>query len=137
MTIVNWKRALFSLKGRLSITQFWKYSVLNSLLILAVISGLPLVIGKQIAQPFIPIVYLYALWVSVAIIVKRLHDQNKSGIRYLFYLIPVAGYVWCVIECGCMGGGIEAVNPNQFGPPPEVPVANWPQSWKEQWKKFL
>ena len=35
--------------------------------------------------------YANALWVSLAITIKRLHDQNKPAIRILFYLIPVIG----------------------------------------------
>ena len=137
MTIVNWKAALFSLEGRLSINQFWKYGFLNAVFVFGIMLLVHIFISKHLHIIFFLLANAYLLWVSVAIIVKRLHDQNKSAIKYLFYLIPIIGPIWCLIECGCMGGGVPAVNPNKYGPPPEVPIANWPKIWKEKWPEYL
>jgi uncharacterized membrane protein YhaH (DUF805 family) len=56
------------------------------------------------------IVYLLA-WISVASIVRRLHDRNKSGWWALLYAVPVIGWGWCFIECGFLPGA--RIRPNR------------------------
>ena len=85
------------------------------------------------------------LWVSAALIVKRLHDRGKSALWYplyglapalayqlgvtfsskisnelglaqvCFWLVSWALWIWVFVELGCMRG---TIGPNRFGPDP-------------------
>ena len=52
---------------------------------------------------------------TIIVLVKRLHDHNKSGWWCLIYFIPIAGWVWALIECGFLRG---TVGDNRYGPLP-------------------
>jgi uncharacterized membrane protein YhaH (DUF805 family) len=83
---------------------------------------------------------LLTLWPSIAVMVKRIHDRNKTGWLVLAYWIPaglqtilfVVGIsdsaantilnlitaavgIWFFVEFGCMRG---TIGPNQYGPDP-------------------
>lgn len=53
-----------------------------------------------------------AVWVTLAVNVKRLHDRNKSGFWIFVCGIPYIGILWHVVECGFFPGTAEA---NQYG----------------------
>ena len=71
------------------------------------------------------IVYLLA-WISVASIVRRLHDRNKSGWWALLYAVPVIGWGWCFIECGFLPGRTKPAGP---AAPPSVVERKQPLPW--------
>ena len=53
--------------------------------------------------------------ISLAIMAKRCHDRGKSGWWSLISLIPVAGFIWFLIDLGVMEGD---EGPNTWGPNP-------------------
>lgn len=61
------------------------------------------------------IVYLAALWPSLALQVKRWHDRDKSGWWVLINLVPFIGGIWALVECGFLEG---TKGPNKFGADP-------------------
>jgi uncharacterized membrane protein YhaH (DUF805 family) len=88
------------------------------------------------------IFFLLTLWPNIAVLVKRIHDRNKSGWLMLLYYVPaILDYIisaaigqqspaavflslimlvvgiWFFIEFGCMRGTIGA---NRYGPDPVV-----------------
>ena len=56
-----------------------------------------------------------AVWVTLAVNIKRLHDRNKSGFWLLACGVPYIGILWHVVECGLMPGTAER---NTYGLPP-------------------
>jgi len=83
---------------------------------------------------------LITLWPGIAIMVKRIHDRNKSGWLALAFYVPLVLYyiiiaaggeqnpaaillsvvvlgigIWFFIEFGCMRGTVGA---NKYGPDP-------------------
>ena len=58
---------------------------------------------------------IFAIWPSLAISVKRLHDRNHSGWLMLIALIPVIGAIWLLVSLGFMKG---TVGRNKFGEDP-------------------
>jgi uncharacterized membrane protein YhaH (DUF805 family) len=62
---------------------------------------------------------LLAIWVGLAVSVKRWHDRAKSGWWVLIGLIPLVGPIWVLVECGFLPG-TDGVN--QYG------IANVPPS---------
>ncbi len=68
------------------------------------------------SQMFEDINYYFNLgfaWPSLAIVVKRWHDRNKSGFWSLIYAIPVVGLVWGFVENGFLPG---TKGENKYGP---------------------
>ena len=54
-------------------------------------------------------------WVDLAIMIKRLHDHDKSGWWWVLVYVPVVGYLWAFIYLGCMKG---TDGPNGYGDAP-------------------
>lgn len=73
-------------------------------------SGLGLAVGGLIML----VVFVAAIWASLAINVKRWHDRNKSGWWVLLSLVPLAN-IWAFIETGFLRG---TEGPNNYGPDP-------------------
>jgi uncharacterized membrane protein YhaH (DUF805 family) len=48
--------------------------------------------------------YVLAVWMNVAVTVKRYHDRNKSGFWFLIVFIPFIGGIWQLVECGFLSG---------------------------------
>ena len=55
------------------------------------------------------------MWFGIGLSVKRLHDHDKSGLWFFVYFIPVAGFIWQLIECGLLRG---TEGDNDYGPDP-------------------
>jgi len=121
------KEKLFSFQGRFSRSQYWGYGYGVPLLIsfLAIIPLIPLFIILNGHDPSLflllllilvsVIIYIPAVWISIAGTAKRFHDRGKSGWMVLIALIPYVGGFWILIECGCMRGTIGS---NLHGPDP-------------------
>jgi uncharacterized membrane protein YhaH (DUF805 family) len=114
-------------EGRSRRKEYWMFYLLN----LIVILGLVLIFGAFILaidaaggndndasvllMIGIGIYVLYALAVfipSIAVSVRRFHDQDKSGWMYLLTLIPYVGPVVLIVFM-CIEG---TKGPNRFGP---------------------
>lgn len=61
-----------------------------------------------------------ATWIYLAGSVKRAHDRGKSGWWMLIALIPVAGFIWWLIDLGIFEG---EKGPNKYGPDPRGETA--------------
>ena len=72
--------------------------------------------GKDsgISTAFFAIVLLIVAWPMIVVQMKRWHDRSKSGWWMLTGAIPLLGFVWFVIECGCLPG---TPGLNKFGLP--------------------
>jgi uncharacterized membrane protein YhaH (DUF805 family) len=61
------------------------------------------------------VVNLLLVWPAVALSAKRWHDRGKSAWWVLVALIPGIGWLWMLIENGCLPGAKGA---NRFGDAP-------------------
>ena len=116
----------FSFQGRISRMNWWVGLILLSV-ILGVVGFIFGFVGAMISPPgpngepsglilaLTGLIYLVALWPSLAIGIKRFHDRNKSGWWLLITLIPIIGGLWYLIECGFLKGTDGA---NRFGDDP-------------------
>jgi uncharacterized membrane protein YhaH (DUF805 family) len=64
--------------------------------------------------PLVSIFSLASLIPTISVSVRRLHDINKSGWFFLFWFIPIVGWIFLLIWY-CLKG--EPVS-NRFGEPP-------------------
>lgn len=141
---------LFSLEGRISRSRLWLGWFLPLiaihvvlLIMIAIAAAADSSAGTGIFLVIWIIFCLLTLWPNIAVMVKRIHDRDKTGWLVLAYWIPVglqailffadasdnaagtildvitgAVGIWFLIEFGCMRGTVGA---NQYGPDPTPP----------------
>jgi uncharacterized membrane protein YhaH (DUF805 family) len=142
---------LFSPSGRISRKQFWLkwalpyYVILILLIALTAAAAAGGSAGGAAVLGIITLLFvLITLWPSIAVLVKRIHDRNKSGWMALILYVPVVLSdvigaavgpqnaasmilnvvvlvvgIWFFVEFGCMRG---TIGHNQYGADP-VPRA--------------
>ena len=110
-------QVLFSFKGRIGRYTYWTYSIITYLICLA-ISLVFYFNTSEILTPFLEtlistVLFIY-MWSTLAVIIKRLHDRNKSGWFIFIILIPLIGLLWLHLEIGFLAG---CKNCNNYGHP--------------------
>ncbi len=103
----NWLRTstLYSFDGRISIKTFWLRGVLPLIglwvLFLLIIAYLP---DNTFGAIVAILLLLKFVGMVLAVVVKRLHDRDKSMWWIALYFIPIIGAVWAFIELGFLDG---------------------------------
>ena len=126
MTLVQF---LFSFQGRVRRLHLWAFFLVMSVVYgalfwpfgpLPVSPGEPPNLGWSFSwvshNPLIGLFALAAIWMKLAVLVKRWHDRDKSGWWVLITLVPLIGWLWQLIECGFLDG---TPGPNRYGPSPK------------------
>lgn len=118
------KSGIFTWKGRLGVLKYMAQSTVLMLamiaiaLVAALASGVSLSAdtGTPQVNPIAMAIFLVALipvlWISVVMLIKRLHDLNLSGWCMLLTLIPILGMLFYLFII-CAPGMKEG---NKFGP---------------------
>lgn len=122
---------LFSFDGRLNRAKFWLILIVTDIAmfvllgILVAVTGGSMTMGADGSMPAMGggvvgnlialVIVLAAVWIGLAVGVKRYHDRGKSGWWVLIALVPVIGSLWYLIECGFLRG---TIGPNAYGPDP-------------------
>ena len=120
MNGIDWVHLFFRFDGRINRAKIWLGGIIlwvvQSILILVFVRpdfGSTDDLSSSYAA--LSLVYLVALWPSLAIAVKRWHDRDKSGWWVLIVLIPIIGPIWAFVELGFLQG---TPGDNQYGPDP-------------------
>lgn len=126
------KYATFS--GRASRGEYWWVALFNALVyvVLSVFAGLsgvaggydpatgasatPNPLGTAVGGIF-GLYYLAIIVPSLALAWRRLHDTGRSGVNYLFVLIPLVGPIILIV----FFAGQTTPNAEQYGPPASQP----------------
>ncbi len=129
---------LFSFAGRLPRSAFWGMTIMIHILCVFIYFITKKIVGADVLQNkpsliFFAVTVAVAVAASMALHVRRWHDQNKSGWLVLTYLIPVvAGFVSVIVlgfenqiylvgvalallAMAVAGFSAGASEPNQFG----------------------
>jgi uncharacterized membrane protein YhaH (DUF805 family) len=109
-------------EGRARRQEYWMFALFNILIIfvLAIVLGM---LGSatdmsEIAMIPLVVYYLGIIIPSIAVAVRRLHDQNKSGWYYCVTFIPFVGGIWLLVllctegDRGSNQYGLDPKNPN-------------------------
>ena len=110
--------ALFSFQGRMCRSDYWLKGFLVLLPIGILNNILAYGVATQGARTASMIIGIISIWPGLALIVKRLHDRDRSGWFAATMLIPLAGVVfaiWITIEVWFLRG---TIGPNRFGDDP-------------------
>ncbi|PQA92984.1 hypothetical protein B0A69_12525 [Chryseobacterium shigense] len=106
--------------GRARRTEYWMYILFN--LIFAIIAAvldnlLGLKFNQEIPYGFIYLIYGLATFIpGLAVMVRRLHDVDKSGWWMFISLIPIVGTIWLLVLLatdGTPGANQYGVNPKE------------------------
>jgi len=109
-------KALLTTKGRLSRSTVWSFLIfLNALLFVDFLFKSESSVPEVVTDTLGLLIWFPMLIVGIIVQIKRWHDLDKSGWWVLINFIPIAGQLWCLVECGFLKG---TVGPNRFGPDP-------------------
>lgn len=130
---------LFSFNGRIGRLAYWLASISLSVFIILMQSIIKLLQiqvdnlasisdphSKLTSSVFLLVITLFILavlivymWAALAVPAKRWHDRGKSAWWVLMGLIPIVGWIWTFVECGCLPGTPGA---NRYGASPDGPA---------------
>ena len=107
--------------GRARRQEYWMFYLFN--MIFTFLLYIPLIAGAamesealMMAGGLLLMLYILAIIIpSIAVSVRRLHDQDKSGSWYFVAFIPFIGGIWLLILMATEG----THGPNQYGPDPK------------------
>jgi uncharacterized membrane protein YhaH (DUF805 family) len=135
MTLPFMRYAEFS--GRSQRKEYWMFLLFNILVVIALVfvgGILGLVtddgdIGGGAVVALLIVYFLATFVPSLAVKVRRLHDQDRSGWFVLLGLVPFGGIVLLIFML------IEGTpGPNRFGPDPKTEESRFPQGTPSQAK---
>jgi len=110
---------LLSFNGRIPRSTFWGASIAMALYSCIIWAALFLVAHETAAAAILTLAIfamsILAIWISLAIQVKRWHDRDKPGVWILIGFVPIVGPIWQFIETGFLPG---TIGDNQYGPDP-------------------
>jgi uncharacterized membrane protein YhaH (DUF805 family) len=116
-----WKKVFIqnyaNFDGRARRAEYWNYVLFNFLIsigvwVFAIVFAF---VGGFLLIPFLWIYGLATLIPSLAVGVRRLHDTGKSGVYYLFFLIPLIGPIMLLVFFATEGDHGE----NEYGQDPK------------------
>lgn len=125
----------FDFSGRSRRKEYWMYTLFTVLVFTAIVAvglaGVPWTeISNKVANPqpgpllWVAIGLAVVFWLasfipSIAVTVRRFHDQNQSGWMYLLGFIPYVGGIVLIVFM-CLEG---TKGENRFGPDPMDPAS--------------
>lgn len=100
-------RCFFSFFGKADRFEWWTVSLVTDL-----VAQLGLIFGVIVAMsdswyrvPAASVLFVcaaLAFWAAIAVSVRRMNDRERPPWMLVFALVPVAGWIWLVIECGIL-----------------------------------
>jgi uncharacterized membrane protein YhaH (DUF805 family) len=105
---------LLSFEGRIGRKAYWFAVAVITAAQLAASLVDRLLFGPTSA-PLSLLVWIAAIYPSLAVTAKRWHDRDKSAWWILIGLVPLVGVIWTIVENGFLKG---THGPNRFGPDP-------------------
>ncbi|MBN3731423.1 DUF805 domain-containing protein [Burkholderia sp. AU31624] len=117
---MNLKWLLFSFEGRIGRLPWWIYALVSTVLSAIFDAG-----SRGAPEDDLPplvmlvavVIAVVAVWSSIAVGVKRLHDIDKSGWWMLLLFVPIVGALALFVMNGFIAGTPHA---NRFGEPPSA-----------------
>lgn len=111
-----WKNS-FNYSGRARRKEYWMFSLINFLIyiVLSVIGGMISSPDSPLGMGLILVYGLAAIFPSIAVAVRRLHDTSRSGWWVLITFVPIIGSIWFLVLM-VLDSKPET---NQWGPSPK------------------
>ena len=110
-------------EGRARRKEYWIFALISAL-ILIFLSLIDEMTGWKVWEDegVLSLVYSIAVFVpTLAVVVRRLHDTDRSGWWILIALIPLVGAIVLLVFLILKGNEGD----NRFGPDPKAETAKW------------
>ncbi len=115
MSNINWISLYTSFSGRIDRMTFW-IGVAGLVVAGAILQGTVFsVVNASDAEIVALVSSLVFVYPALAVYAKRCHDRGKSAWWLLMLVVPLAGFVWLIVDLGVLEGD---GNVNQFGTVP-------------------
>jgi uncharacterized membrane protein YhaH (DUF805 family) len=112
----NFGQLYFSPSGRISRSQYWLRFFLPLLavsIVLQVIIAIAAAAGNSTAVGVFYVIYvifgLATLWPGIAVLIKRIHDHNKTGWLVLLPYVPLVALAICAGIGSLAGASTDAI----------------------------
>lgn len=106
--------------GRSRRKEYWMFNLFNIIIVFGVVFIAEAIVLEEYMMIPLGLYLLGVIIPSLALSVRRLHDQGKSGGYYLVRFIPLIGGIWYLVLM-CTDG---EYNSNEHGLNPKKPVDN-------------
>lgn len=122
---MNWYmqvlRSYATFEGRARRKEYWMFALVNLIifLVLEAVSMMLLKSAPKASFAVTVILFVYSLLVllpSIAVLVRRLHDTNRSGAWFWIALVPFVGAIVLLVFAVIDGTPTE----NDYGPSPKT-----------------
>jgi uncharacterized membrane protein YhaH (DUF805 family) len=104
-------RNMFNYRGRASLSAFWWFYLFAALVGGGIGMIAIIVAGPAHPPVLVLVIFVPLLLVVLPLIVRRLHDQDKSGFWLFVELVPFIGVIWLLVLLLREG----TPRPNRFG----------------------
>jgi uncharacterized membrane protein YhaH (DUF805 family) len=120
---MNWyfdalkKYAVFS--GRARRKEYWFYQLFNTLIVIAliVVDSMTGTMSKSAHMGFLSLLFILAtILPSLGVLIRRLHDTNRSGWWFFIGLVPLVGPIVLLVFTLLDSQPVT----NQYGPNPKA-----------------
>jgi uncharacterized membrane protein YhaH (DUF805 family) len=110
------KYLLTSFQGRIRRQHYWLASI-GAGVVIGVVASIVLAVfhANPLGLLLIAVLYVAAIYVGIALGVKRCHDRDRTGWFLALGLIPLVN-LWVLVEVGFLDG---TQGPNKYGPSPK------------------
>lgn len=108
----------FNFSGRARRKEYWIFTLFNICIIFCLISLSHLteeLLDTDFPISILGVYFLFIIIPHLAVVVRRLHDINKSGTYWFIRFIPLIGPIWLLILL-CED---SSYGPNKWGPNPK------------------
>jgi len=114
----DYSKLLFTWEGRITRKTYWLYFLVPYTVIYLIALVVDVLLGtlnKEIGIGlFTGLLTLLLIYPSIVVVIKRLHDRNRSGWFLFLFFVPFVG-LWPAIETYFLRG---TRGPNRFGEDP-------------------
>jgi uncharacterized membrane protein YhaH (DUF805 family) len=92
---INQLKRSFCVSGKSSVNEYWTFSVVNTI-ILFILKILDIYLNLGIS--ILSILFgIFIIFPQISILIRRLHDVDKSGWFSLYCLIPFVGWFYILL----------------------------------------
>jgi|SRR5690554_1117158 len=105
--------------GRARRSEYWMFLLFNILIVITLFvmaEFINEITGSESSFIFVGIYMLFVIIPHLAVVVRRLHDINKSGLYWFVRIIPLIGPIWLLVllvEDSSAGNNKYGPNPKQ------------------------
>jgi uncharacterized membrane protein YhaH (DUF805 family) len=119
---MSWYLAVLSkyadFNGRARRKEYWMFALFQIIVYVILEVLLGVTNGSSLITILLVIYALGTLLPTLGVLIRRLHDQDKSGFWIFISLVPFIGGIWLLVLTLIEG----TRGPNKFGPDPKMAV---------------